>query len=97
MADNRDGGSFMMGFIVGSVVGAIAGLLLAPKPGAETRADLADYGEVVGERAEEVAANVRERVGPAVESVREKMGPVIEQMAGAGAARGNDGGSGSRN
>jgi gas vesicle protein len=87
MADKQGEGSFLMGFIVGGVVGVVAGLLLAPKPGSETRADLADYGEVVRERAEEVAAQVRERVGPAVESVREAVGPVIEQMAGAGSSK----------
>ena len=69
-------------FVLGFVAGAVVGVLLAPKPGSETRADLADYGEVVRERAEEVAARVRERVGPSVESLRETVGPVIEQMAG---------------
>ena len=58
MADKQSEGSFLMGFIVGGVVGVVAGLVLAPKPGSETRADLADYGEVVRERAEEVAAQV---------------------------------------
>ncbi len=87
MADKQGEGSFLMGFIVGGVVGVVAGLLLAPKPGSETRADLADYGEVVRERAEEVAAQVRERVGPAVDSVREAVGPVISQMAGTGSSK----------
>jgi gas vesicle protein len=80
MAGKGNAGSFLIGFVVGTVVG----LLLAPKPGAETRADLADYGEVVRERAEEAAARVRERMGPSVESIREAVAPVIEQMAGAG-------------
>ena len=80
MAGKGNAGSFLIGFVVGAVVG----LLLAPKPGAETRADLADYGEVVRERAEEVAARVRERMGPSVESIREAVAPVIEQMAGSG-------------
>ena len=71
-------------FLVGFAAGAIVGLLLAPKPGTETRADLADYGEAVRERAEEVAARVSERVGPSVESIRDAVGPVIEQMAGSG-------------
>ncbi len=87
MADKESEGSFLTGFIVGGVIGVVVGLLLAPKPGSETRADLADYGEVVRERAEEVAAQVRERVGPAVDSVREAVGPVIEQMAGAGSSK----------
>ncbi len=73
-------------FVIGFVAGAVVGLLLAPKPGSETRADLADYGEAVRERAEEVAARVRESVGPSVDSLRDAVGPVIEQMAG-GAAK----------
>jgi gas vesicle protein len=90
MADKQSEGLFLMGFVVGGVLGVVAGLLLAPKPGSETRADLADYGEVVRERAEEVAAQVRERVGPAVDTVRDAVGPVIEQMAGARSS-GDDG------
>lgn len=78
MADKGNAGSFLVGFAVGIAVG----LLLAPKTGAETRADLADYGEVVRERAEEVAARVRAGVGPSVDSIRETVGPVIDRMAG---------------
>ena len=48
----------------------------------ETRADLFDYGEVVRERAEEMAARVKDEVGPTVENVRNKVVPVIEQIAG---------------
>lgn len=81
MSEKDGAGSLLVGFIIGGVVGAVAGLLLAPKPGSETRADLADYGEVVRERAEEVAAQVGQRVGPTVESVREAVDPVLDRMA----------------
>ena len=82
MSDKDSGSQFMMGFIIGGIIGTIAGILLAPKPGAETRADLFDYGEVVRERAEEMAARVKDEVGPTVENVRNKVVPVIEQIAG---------------
>ena len=82
MSDKDSGSQFMMGFIIGGIIGTIAGILLAPKPGSETRADLFDYGEVVRERAEEMAARVKEEVGPNVENVRNKVVPVIEQIAG---------------
>ena len=37
---------------------------------------------MVRERAEEMAARVKDEVGPAVENVRNKVAPVIEQIAG---------------
>ena len=82
MSDKDSGSQFMMGFMLGGVIGTIAGILLAPKPGSETRADLFDYGEVVRERAEEMAARVKDEVGPTVENVRNKVVTVIEQIAG---------------
>ena len=82
MSDKDSGSQFMMGFIIGGIIGVVAGILLAPKPGSETRADLFDYGEVVREKAEEMAARVKDEVGPAVENVRDKVAPVIEQIAG---------------
>ena len=81
MSDKESGSQFMMGFIVGGIIGTIAGILLAPRPGAETRADLLDYGEVVRERAEEMVARVKDEVGPTIENVRNKVIPVIEQIS----------------
>ena len=78
MADSDSGGSFIAGFLLGGIVGTLVGILLAPKPGSETRADLLVQSEALRERAEELAARVRERVGPAVEGVRERVGPAVE-------------------
>jgi len=80
MANNDSGGSFVVGFLVGGILGAVVGILLAPKSGAETRADLAEQSEIWRTRAEEVAATLRERVGPAVEGMRERVGPAVEGM-----------------
>ena len=78
MADNDSGWSFTTGFLIGSIAGAVAGILLAPKPGAQTRAELMEQSEVWRTRAEELAARVRERVGPTVEDMRERIGPTVE-------------------
>ena len=78
MANNDGGSSFALGFILGGIVGAVVGILIAPRPGSETRASLVDQSETWRTRAEELAATVRERVGPTVESVRERVGPTVE-------------------
>lgn len=88
MADNHEhyhhehnnGGSFVTGFIIGGIVGAAVGMLLAPKSGSEMRADLARRSESWRARAEEIAAMVRERMGPAMEGARERLGPAVEGM-----------------
>ncbi|MDA1220241.1 MAG: YtxH domain-containing protein [Chloroflexi bacterium] len=51
--------NFLTGLLAGAVVGAVAGLILAPKPGKETR-------ELVGTRTNEI----RNRAGYYVENVR---------------------------
>jgi len=70
MANNDNGGSFALGLLVGGIIGALIGMLLAPKPGAETRSELWERSELLRSRADEAAASLRERVGPAAESVR---------------------------
>ena len=92
MASNDNGSSFVTGFLLGGIVGAVVGILLAPKSGSETRSELVGQSEVLRARAEEMAANLRDRVGPtvdvfrdrvapAVEGVRERVGPVAERVA----------------
>jgi gas vesicle protein len=81
MANGDSGGSFITGFVVGGIVGAIVGIMLAPKSGSETRTDLLEQSEALRARAEELAARVRERVGPTVDSMRERVSPVAEQVS----------------
>ena len=80
MASDNNGSSFALGFVLGGVIGAVVGILIAPRPGTETRADLAERSEMWRTRAEELAATLRERVTPAVGGVRERMGPAVESM-----------------
>ena len=78
MASNDNGSSFALGFVLGGVIGAIVGILMAPKAGSETRAELAERTEGLRARAEELAATLRERTGPAVAGVRERVAPAVE-------------------
>ena len=78
MANNDSGGSFVLGFLIGGLVGAAVGLLIAPKSGQDTRAELTERSEAWRNRAEEMAANLRERVGPAVDNARERVNPAVE-------------------
>ena len=80
MASNDNGGSFVTGFLLGGIIGAVVGILLAPKSGSETRADLLEQSETLRARAEEMAAKVRERVGPAVEGVRDRVVPAAAKI-----------------
>ena len=80
MASNDNGNSFALGLLVGGILGTVVGLLIAPKSGTELRTDLTDRSEAWRTRAEELAATVRERVGPAVETARDRIGPAVETM-----------------
>ena len=78
MANNDSGGSFVLGFLIGGLVGAAVGLLIAPKSGQDTRAELTERSEAWRNRAEEMAANLRERVGPAIDTARDRINPTID-------------------
>ena len=78
MASNDSGGSFVLGFLIGGIVGAAVGLLLAPRSGQDTRAELAGRSEAWRNRAEEMAASLRERTAPAVDNARERIDPAVE-------------------
>ena len=76
MADNNS--SFVLGLVVGGVLGTVVGIMIAPKSGSETRAELIERSEAWRLRAEEMAATVRDQMGPTVQGVRERMGPAVE-------------------
>lgn len=63
MRYNDGGGAMMMAFICGALVGATLGILYAPKPGAQTREDLAQLGRKAREKADEIRDAVRQKVG----------------------------------
>ena len=80
MASDDSGGGFVTGFLIGGIVGAAIGMLLAPKPGTQTRAELAEQRQIWKERAEELAARVIDSAGPTVDKLRERVGPITERM-----------------
>ena len=76
MANDDGGSSFALGFLVGAVVG----ILIAPRAGADMRADLGGRSEAWRSRAEEMAAVMRERMSPTVENVRERVRPTVDSV-----------------
>jgi gas vesicle protein len=69
--------SVLAGIGIGVLVGAIAGLLLAPKPGAETRESisntLGDLGTKISDLSTQVAGKVKSAVDAGKQAVAEKM------------------------
>ena len=86
MGNNDNGGSFALGLLVGGIIGALIGMLLAPKPGSETRSEIWERSETLRSRADEAAASLRERVGPAADGVSSRFRPAVESVREAGAS-----------
>lgn len=58
MSDNRSG-AFVGGFLLGAAVGAVTGLLIAPRPGRETRQLLKKSADALPELAEDLSTSVQ--------------------------------------
>jgi gas vesicle protein len=75
--------SVLAGIGIGVLVGAIAGLLLAPKPGAETRENightLSDLGNKIGDLSQQVATRVRSVVDQGKQMVQDKVEQAAEE------------------
>ena len=71
MSDDRGGGSFFSFFLMGGIVGAIVGLLLAPRKGQETRAELSQKSEILKEQVEDMAFQLKDRLNPTIDNVKE--------------------------
>ena len=70
-ANGRNGGAtFLIGFIAGSMLGAGLALLFAPKPGDETRREVAERAQRVRDRAREGLGTASERVSQFAERGR---------------------------
>ena len=75
-----NGGSFSAGLILGTIIGTVAGILMAPKPGSETRSELLEKSDYWREKAERFSDIIVEKLGPTLETVRENVPPTIENM-----------------
>ena len=58
----NDGATFLIGFIAGSMLGAGVALLFAPKPGDQTRREVAEQAQRVREKAREGLGTASDRV-----------------------------------
>ena len=85
MNDNSSGG-FVTGLLIGGIIGALVGLLLAPKSGAETRAELLKKGDAWRSQADEMAAEMRSRGMAQVGEVSQRFGPAVDTLRERGAA-----------
>jgi len=70
MASENKGPGFGTGLILGGIIGALVGLLLAPRPGEETRAQVMESTAGLRHRAEELTAEARERLREVIEEGR---------------------------
>ncbi len=58
MSNNRSG-SFLGGLLVGSAIGTVVGLLIAPRPGKETRQILKKSADALPELVEDLSTSVQ--------------------------------------
>ena len=79
MADKNGSSGFVVGLVVGAVVGLAIGFLYAPRPGEETRQVLKEKGEMVREKAADVAGKVKETATEAMKVARAKLEKTEEQ------------------
>ena len=70
MGSEHRGPGFGTALILGGIIGALVGLLLAPRPGEETRAQVMERTAGLRQKAEELTAEARERVREAIEEGR---------------------------
>ena len=61
---------FIKGFIIGGAIGAIAALLMAPRPGEETRTQIRTKGTELKEKAETTVAEMQKRVDASAADLR---------------------------
>ena len=86
MSDNNSGGGFLTGLLIGGIIGALVGILLAPKSGSETRAELIKKGEVWRSKADEMAADLRNRGMNRVGEMSQHFGPAVDSLRSRGSA-----------
>lgn len=73
-------GKFALGAVFGAVAGAIAGVLMAPKSGKETRAEIATKTNEVKDVITKKAGDFASDAGEVIEDVKEKAVKVAEDV-----------------
>jgi gas vesicle protein len=84
MSDNRgDAAGYLGWFFLGTLVGVGIALVLAPRPGKETRELLTDKGSEWAKRAQELAGDAQVRAGELFDKGRELFKEQTQRLASA--------------
>ena len=73
-------GKFLTGFLIGGAVGAIAGVLLAPKSGEETRADIAKTSKELYSKAEGSVKDLQAKADDVLNDLQQKGEDIINKV-----------------
>ncbi|MEI7834437.1 MAG: YtxH domain-containing protein [bacterium] len=76
--DSTSVGSLLAGIVVGAAIGTVVGMLYAPKPGKELRADINVRLEELKARMDEVAGEVTELAKTRIAETREDIAQAVE-------------------
>ena len=71
---------FFTGFLVGGAIGALAGILLAPKSGEETRAQIAETAKEMTRRADETVKELQSKADDVVSEMQKKGDELKEKL-----------------
>ncbi len=71
MSNGSNGFKTFLSFLAGTVVGATLGILFAPKSGKETRQDIKEAFQNVGDEVKEKAAKVSEKANEAIGKIKD--------------------------
>ena len=83
----------IVGLVAGVALGVVAGLLLAPKAGAQVRADIRRTGGVWRSKAGAGAAKLTKSCSARLDKARHGIGPIVSRIGG----RRDEGATGTRN
>lgn len=73
MSNNSNEGGFVAGLVIGGLVGFLAGVMIAPKAGEETRAQVWDSTREARDRIEDMLDEVRDEASRAVDTIRQRV------------------------
>jgi gas vesicle protein len=68
--NEKQQGHFFMGFLIGSVLGALSGLLFAPKPGKDLRAEIKEKGSEVLKDGKEIYSDASAKAKEIIEEAK---------------------------
>lgn len=71
-------GKFALGAVFGAAIGAIAGILMAPKSGKETRADLKVKAEQTKKDIQKTTKNVMKQADKVITDTKDKVQDIVD-------------------